>query len=176
MPRTTLVVTLIGSDRTGLVETVASAVAAHQGNWLESRMARLAGQFAGILHVSVPSQHADALAASLRCLEDLTVAVAVSSAPEVAATDEAGVARAQLELIGQDRPGIVRSLSAALAARGINVEELETECGPAPMSGETLFRARALLTSPDSQALQSIREDLERLGADLMVEIRLNTP
>ncbi|HUF61094.1 MAG TPA: ACT domain-containing protein [Verrucomicrobiales bacterium] len=174
MSSTTLVMTLVGPARTGLVESVASAVAAHQGNWLESRMARLAGQFAGILHVSVPSESAEALAASLRCLEDLTVAVVSSS--DRAIPDETTLASAQLELIGQDRPGIVRSLSTALAARGINVEELETECGPAPMSGETLFRARALLTSSDPRALQAIRADLERLGADLMVEIRLNAP
>ncbi len=44
-----LVLTLIGPDRPGLVEAVAEPIAAHGGNWLESRMAHLAGQFAGIV-------------------------------------------------------------------------------------------------------------------------------
>ena len=52
----TLVLTLIGPDRAGLVEAVAAVVADHGGNWLESRMSRLAGQFAGILEVEVRLQ------------------------------------------------------------------------------------------------------------------------
>ena len=51
---TDLVLTLIGSDRPGLVEAVAEVIAGHGGNWLESRMAHLAGKFAGILRVEIP--------------------------------------------------------------------------------------------------------------------------
>ena len=55
-----------------------------------------------------------------------------------------------LEIVGQDRPGIVREISHALASFGINVEELQTECASAAMSGETLFKARARLSLPES--------------------------
>ena len=46
--------TVIGRDRPGLVQRLASLVADHGGNWLESRMSRLGGEFAGILRLTVP--------------------------------------------------------------------------------------------------------------------------
>ena len=52
---TYLVLTVIGDDRPGLVEALAETIAAHEGNWLESRMSHLAGKFAGLLRVSVSS-------------------------------------------------------------------------------------------------------------------------
>ena len=78
-----------------------------------------------------------------------------------------------LDLVGQDRPGIVRQLTGALASRGINVEELTTECASAPMSGEALFKAQARLLVPESCDVQKLREDLERIAADLMVDLQL---
>ena len=56
-----LVMTVLGNDRPGLVSSLADTVASHGGNWLESRMARLAGQFAGIVRIECPSETADAL-------------------------------------------------------------------------------------------------------------------
>ena len=61
--RDTLVLTVIGPDRTGLVQSVAERITAVGGNWEESRMARLAGQFAGILRVTVDSARTDELVA-----------------------------------------------------------------------------------------------------------------
>ena len=66
-----LVMTLISPDRTGLVESIARAVAAHGGNWLESRMAHLAGKFAGILRIEVPADKAAALQSALAELEKI---------------------------------------------------------------------------------------------------------
>ena len=55
-----LVLTVIAKDQPGLVERLAQCVADHGGNWLESRMSRMAGQFAGILRVAVPAKaHAE---------------------------------------------------------------------------------------------------------------------
>ena len=48
----TLVLTLIGDDRAGLVNAVAEVVARHGGNWERSQMAELAGKFAGIVLVT----------------------------------------------------------------------------------------------------------------------------
>ncbi|WP_277423370.1 glycine cleavage system protein R, partial [Pseudomonas viridiflava] len=48
-----LVVTLVAPDKPGLVERIAQCIAEQGGNWLESRMSRMAGQFAGILKVGV---------------------------------------------------------------------------------------------------------------------------
>jgi glycine cleavage system regulatory protein len=169
---TSLVLTVIGPDRPGLVEALSHAVSRHQGNWLESRMARLAGQFAGILRVSVPEEQLDALIQALESLgpEGLQVGVARSQ-PEPPASDARAL---QLEIIGSDRPGIVHEISEALADRGINVDELRTEIMSAPMSGELLFLANAELMIPADLDLELLRKDLEALAHELMVDVDLD--
>ncbi|HZU82109.1 MAG TPA: ACT domain-containing protein, partial [Polyangiaceae bacterium] len=79
----------------------------------------------------------------------------------------------ELEVVGVDRPGIVREIFQLLAAAGINVEELATDRRSAPMSGETLFEARALVHVPPSADLAALRAELERTAKDLMVDVRL---
>jgi len=169
-----LVLTLIGPDRPGLVEALARNIAAHDANWLESRMSRLAGKFAGILLVDVPDSQAEALTRSLGELqsEGLTVVSEHSSDPE-APRDWVGL---ELGLVGQDRPGIIRDISRALAGRGVNVQELSTGCTSAPMSGEALFHANARLQVPKDAPLDELREALEALANDLMVDLTLRTP
>ncbi len=176
---TDLVLTLIGPDRPGLVEAVARPIAAHGGNWLESRMAHLAGQFAGILRVEVPDDRAAALTEALRALrggglEASGLKLTIESGP--AREAEAGARTFVLELMGLDRPGIVREISHALAGRGVNIEELTTDRTTAPMSGELLFRSRARVTLPARTDPDELRQHLERLAGDLMVQITLAAP
>jgi glycine cleavage system regulatory protein len=166
-----LVMTVIGQDRPGLVESVAALVAAHGGNWLESRMSRLGGQFAGILRVEVPSENEPPLVAALKKLDARGLAVVVH--PDQPMPVPASTRQSMLDIVGQDRPGIVREISHALASFGVNVEELETECASAAMSGETLFKAHARLSIPETCDVGQIRQQLERIAADLIVEISL---
>ena len=166
-----LVMTVIGPDRTGLVDSIAGLVTEHGGNWLESRMSRLGGHFAGILRVEVPPDQEPLLIAALQKLESRGLAV-VAHADELKAPPP--TARLSLlEIVGQDRPGIVRQISHALAGFGVNVEELHTECASAAMSGETLFKARATLSIPESCDAAQIRQQLEKIAEDLIVEISL---
>jgi glycine cleavage system regulatory protein len=166
-----LVMTVIGHDRPGLVESVAALVAENKGNWLESRMSRLGGHFAGILRVEVPAENEAPLAAELKKLaaQGLTVVVHPDQPKPLASSARVSV----LEIVGQDRPGIVREISRTLAGFGVNVEELETECASAAMSGETLFKARARLSLPATCDAAEVRQQLEKLAADLIVEISL---
>jgi len=168
----TLVMTIIGPDRPGLVERVAALVAAHGGNWLESRMAHLGGQFAGILRVAIPAGQQPALVAALRQLEEAGLQVVVQT--ESAGSPSAVAGRLMhLELVGHDRPGIVRDISRALASHGVNVEELETGCESAPMSGEVLFRAQAQICVPAECDLTALRATLEKIASDLIVDLTL---
>jgi glycine cleavage system regulatory protein len=164
-----LVMTVIGKDRPGLVESVASLVAQHGGNWLESRMCRLGGEFAGILRVQVDAGQERALLLALNGLQTQGLSVVVQPDRMERAVSSARLAA--LELVGQDRPGIVRQVSSALARQGVNVEELATECGSAPMSGETLFKARAKLLIPDTCNASELRRELEKIAADLVVDL-----
>ena len=167
--RDTLVLTVIGVDRTGLVETLAKHIAAVGGNWEESRMARLAGQFAGILLVTVDTGRTDELVRSMRGLEGTGLHVTVR--PMTAAETPAAATRMRLELTGQDRPGIVRDVSRILAERGVNVEELESEVTSAPMSGEPMFTARVRLLAPGTMQVADLRTQLESLASALMVDL-----
>jgi glycine cleavage system regulatory protein len=167
---TDLVLTLIGPDRPGLVEAVADRVAAHGGNWLESRMAQLAGQFAGILRVELPPASVPALQAALRELEGqgLRVVALGGAAPPSAAWQEI-----DLEIVGQDHPGIVRDISVVLLRHGVNIEELTTDRRSAPMAGSLLFSARARLRLPAAGDAERLRQELERIAYDLMVDVKL---
>src|SRR4029079_4357464 len=109
--------TLIGVDRPGLVRSVAELVVQHGGNWLESRMSRLGGQFAGILRVEVPDDKEPALVADLRSLQKTGLNVVVH--PDDTKGEIEGGRNAVLSIVGQDRPGIVRQISQALADYGV---------------------------------------------------------
>ena len=164
-----LVLTVVGADRTGLVQLLADRIAAVGGNWEESRMARLAGQFAGILLVTVDNARADELVASLRKLDQSGLQVSAQRTQAPASTP--ATMHIQLELTAHDRPGIVRDVTTILAERSINVEELETEVASAPMSGESMFKARARLLASATTSLADLRTQLEALGGELMLDI-----
>lgn len=167
--QTPLILTVIGADRPGLVEKVADLVVRHGGNWLGSRMCRLGGQFAGIVRIEVPADRHPPLADALRALagQGLLVEVHADTAAAPALTGD----RIRIEVVGQDRPGIVRQIAAGLAAHGVNVEDLSTECVSAPMSGETLFQAHAEVQVPAGCDVAALRRDLERIAGDLLVDI-----
>jgi glycine cleavage system regulatory protein len=169
----TLVLTVIGDDRSGLVEALAGAVAQHDGNWNRSSMARLGNKFAGIVEVSVPEARVDDLTNELAPLEaqgllDVTVE-RVQDAP--AATSSAP--RWELRLVGQDRPGIVHEIAHALARSGVSIEELQTSTSSAPMSAEILFEATAVLVATTGADRDTLARELEALANELMVDIEL---
>jgi glycine cleavage system regulatory protein len=171
MPKTSLVLTILGQDRPGLVDSLAQVVAEHGGNWVESRMAHLAGQFAGILRVEVDAPEAEALTAALKGLANVGLESVVL--PDRATQGDERQPLVSLSLVGQDRPGIIREISHVLAAQGVNVEELHTECANAPTTGQSLFRAHAKLRLPPHATALSLREALEKVAEDLMVDITL---
>jgi glycine cleavage system regulatory protein len=169
----TLVMTVIGADRPGLVQMVASRVADHGGNWLESRMGHLGGQFAGILRVEVDEARVNEMVGALHRLEDEGLRVIIHAERGAAPTARGLVAT--VELVGQDRPGILRSVSGVFAQHGVNVEELASERVPAPHGGGTLFQARATVLVPPTVKLAAVRADLEKIASDLMVDLKLES-
>ena len=168
-----LVVTVVGPDRPGLVSRISECGQLHGASWEESRMASLAGQFAGIVHFVVPSERTAALTAALNALQSTGLSVVVAAGAAAAPA----VGRAlKLELVGQDRPGIVRDISRALADLGVSIEELETELSSAAMSGEHMFNATAVLIVPPDVRTAQLRAVLESLANELMVDVSLAEP
>ena len=168
---TSLVVTVIGPDRPGIVSKLSAKAQRFGANWAGSRMASLAGQFAGIVHFEVPPENAEALAAALRDLESSDLRVVIVRGE--GATVPAGRRAVKLELVGHDRPGIVRDLSGSLAERGVSIEELHTEIVSGAMSAEHLFKVKALLLVPKSVSNDELRRGLEALANEMMVDIAL---
>lgn len=167
--KTSVVLTCIGPDRPGLVEALARVVALHEGNWVESQMTRLAGQFAGLLRVELPGANADELTRALEALSSDGLRITLE--PADPGEPRAGSRLCQLSLVGRDHPGIVRDISQVLASRNVNVETLETSVSSAPESGEPLFRATASLVAPGSVSVEELRTRLEEIANDLMVDI-----
>lgn len=170
----TLVLTVIGDDRSGLVSALSGVIADHGGSWERSHMARLAGKFAGIVVVVVPDDRAEALIGELgplgtEGLLDVTVERGVDEGP--ASTE---VTRLSLELVGADRPGIVHDISRALAARQVGIEDLRTATREAPMAGGMLFEATATLLAPPTASIADLQMVLEELANELMVDLSLS--
>lgn len=168
---TFLVLTIIGDDKPGLVGLLSETIARHGGNWLESNMSHLAGKFAGILRVSVGDAEADTLVQDLQGLSSVLKLVV----EKVKVSDPVQRLRSlRLSLVGNDRPGIIKEISRALASEQVNVEELSTQISSAPMSGEALFNAQAELRVPVALDVDALQQKLEQLADDLIVEISLS--
>lgn len=165
----TFVLTAIGDDRAGLVNALADVVAEHGGNWEQSQMAELAGKFAGIVMVTVPDGRADELLTALDALDGVLDVQAHRGGD-----DQPVARRAALELMGTDRPGIVREISAVLARHGVSIDQLVTATREAPMAGGMLFEADAVLELPPGVTAASLRAALESVADELMVEIDLD--
>lgn len=168
----TLVLTVIGNDKSGLVDALSGVIADHGGNWDKSHMARLAGKFAGIVMVTIADGEVDALIADLEPLEAQGL---LDVHAERADDDDHGPGATifTLDLVGQDHPGIVHDISHALAARNVSITELRTAVVDAPMAGGTLFEAQATLVAPSDTPAATLRRTLEALANELMVDIEL---
>jgi glycine cleavage system regulatory protein len=171
---TTLILTVLGDDRPGLVSALSARVNAHGASWERSQMSRLAGKFAGIVVVSVSAERVEALVADLTALKAQGLQIAIERSDEPDEPDEVDSLRLRLELLGADHPGIVAEISAALAACEVSIEELSTDVRDAPMSGGTIFEAHAVLNAPPATSTDALRSVLEGLADELMVEIRLS--
>ncbi|WP_344807112.1 glycine cleavage system transcriptional repressor [Microlunatus ginsengisoli] len=165
----TLVLTVVGDDRVGLIKALADIVSAHGGNWERSHLAELDGTFAGVVVVTVPDQRTAALQAALAPLEGL---LEVSVRP-TAAPAPGTARRVRLDLIGNDRPGIVAAVSDVLVRHRLSVADLQTSTREAPMAGGMLFEATAVVTVTDEDSLDAVRADLEVLASEILVDLSL---
>ena len=164
-----LIITIVGEDHPGIVESLSAVVANHDGNWLSSSMSNLAGQFAGIIEITVADEQREALAEAIRELPGLQVHSVVGSV----STEVGSHPLAELEVVGTDHPGIVNRLTEILKDAGVNLLQFASWTESAPNSGEELFRAVAEFELPDSVNLDGLKASLEDVAQDLAVDIEL---
>ncbi len=166
---TTLILTVAGADRPGLVSAVADVVEAHGGNWENSQLSELAGVFAGVIEISVAAERAEELGSALRALEGLLTVDVRTGADENPESSD----RLTLSVLGNDRPGIVREVSSVLSDHALSIESMTTETRDAAMAGGRLFESTVTATTPASADLDALRADLERIAAEIQVDITL---
>ncbi|MEJ1154413.1 MULTISPECIES: glycine cleavage system protein R [Microbacterium] len=166
---TTLILTVVGDDRAGLVAKIAEIVEHHGGNWENSELAELAGTFAGVIQVSVAAERADDLRAALDILEGL-LAVTVHSTAE-SDSSERDAQLVTVRVLGNDRAGIVRDISSVLSAHDISIDRLTTETRDAAMFGGRLFEATVVANVAASIDLAAVQDDLEKLAAEIQVDV-----
>jgi glycine cleavage system regulatory protein len=165
------IITFIGDDRPGLVEQLSSVIENNRGNWHESRLSQLGGKFAGLILVSLPVDDGASLEAELRALSASGLSVRVT--PSGSDTTLATGRTITLTLIGPDRLGIVREVSRALAARQVNVVEMDSQVESAPMSGEMIFKARIDAQIPEDTDLDDLHDTLDEIADHMTLEIDL---
>lgn len=170
--KSSLVISILGDDRPGLVRLLSETMVKHNANWTDSKMANMLGKFAGILQVSVDAEHIAALTHDLKALHnaDNHLQVLVESADNSDNTEALGEVFV-IGLLGQDRVGIIDEITRVLASLNVNVDEMSTEQREASMSGEVLFFAQLELRAPVDMQVSQVQEALEDISDQLMVDI-----
>lgn len=165
----TLVLTVLGPDRTGIVDSLASLVSEHGGSWQESQMARLGGQFAGLVRITCPPENSASLATALETLA--TSGLQLSVVQELLDEEAEIRTRYELDVLGNDRAGILSEVTRALRTHNANIIEMETRIESAPESGHSIFHSIAMITLLDDAHTQELAKALEALSPDLHVSL-----
>lgn len=167
----TIVLTFVTDDKPGLVSEISNIISQHHGNWLESHLSRLANKFAGIVRVNSPAETIKDLELSLSAVFTDHFKLTIESTTEEVNAPIAERYQFNMELVGNDREGIVHDLTETLVKLNVNIEDMASECTDAPMSSEKIFRAVAKLTAPVDLHLDQIQEALEALANEVMIEL-----
>lgn len=167
-----LVLSVVGSDRPGLTRALAAAVLSAGGNWLESHLSRLGGLYVGSVLVEIEPERDDALRRAVSAIDaeglEVRVAPAHADAPAEAAAEGAAL---EVALVGQDRPGIVDQVTAALSGLRANIESFSTRVAGEAYSGAPLFHLQARVRLPHDLAATEVQTALEAISAEIMVDL-----
>ena len=170
---TSLVVTVMGPDRPGIVRLLSDRAERFGANWAASRLSRLAGEFAGMVHFEVPRENAEAFATALRGLDSSSGGLKLAVALSDSAQAPAGLRGVDLELVGDDRVGIVSELTRALAEAGVSIEHIHTEIvGKADAAAKT-FRVTAHVLVPNKLTADELRRRLEPIAHEMKLDVAL---
>ncbi|MBQ4834269.1 glycine cleavage system protein R [Pseudoalteromonas sp. MMG010] len=162
-----LVITILGKDRPGLVESISSVVLENQGNWLSSNLSHLLGHFAGIIQLEVAEAHFQALYDALNDLPELEVRIEAGAEQPT----EALLEQLNFIITGNDRPGIVQELASVIRHKGANITHLNSRQQSAPNWGVPIFSAVATVSLPTTVNRDDVIEALEAITSDLIVDV-----
>lgn len=160
-----IVISCIGPDKTGIVDTLSTIISRYNGNWQVSSLHHLSGFFAGVIEVAVDKQSTQALT------DDLKNIVGLSCQIELAEPNLAQVStNLVLELTANDRAGIVQEISSVIHQQGGNLIKLVSSQSSAPHTGQLMFKAEVQVAMKDDN-VDDLISALEHIADDLMVDI-----
>jgi len=167
-----IILTAAGRDRPGLVDEVSAYLDERGMNIESSRMAVLGGEFAMIVLASGEQAEADRLAsdpAALASATGLTVTAKKTSPP--AERKAPASLPYRISAAGMDHQGIVHEISRLLHQHQVNIESMDTNVAPAPVSGAPIFSMHGAVSVPAEVKARKLREKLEELGEELNVDV-----
>ena len=170
----TFVLTLTGPDRIGFVDEVTGLLLEHGGNVETSRMARLGGEFAVLMLVSMPVEHFSSLGSELESLGARGYKVTTTSVEGPYSEAHAGWLPYRLEVQGADHEGIIHEIAHYLSEQGISIEAVDSESTPAPTSGAPLFAMMARVIVPPSLSGKGWEVGLEEIGDRMNLDISVS--
>lgn len=165
-----VILTAIGNDRPGLTQALADAVYRTGGNWLESHLSHLGSHYVGSVLVDIDEASMQALEEAVRNVGASGLHVSIVPAVDEPTYSHTPGAPLTIEVVGQDRPGIVREVSSALAGLAVNIEDLVTMTENGAWSGERLFRAHARVSLPSGVSSDQVSAALEAISGEIMVD------
>jgi glycine cleavage system transcriptional repressor len=176
MTKEYLVLTVVGPDRRGTVEKITAAVLDYQANIEESRMARLGGEFAVIMLLSLPAGQEKDLVAGLERLQEQGLTVIARQTDLSRLEKFQGYVPYEISVIGADHEGIVHRVARYLAAERVNIEKVDTRVTQAPVTGTPLFSMFTMVQAPPELSLSLLRQKLAELGDELGIDIEVKLP
>ncbi len=168
-----IVLTLTGHDRVGIVKEITNVLVKHGGNVVNSRMARLGGEFAMLALVALDEKDLPTLEANFQKLREEGFQITLQQTEDDHAKKFAGWLPYQIEVLGADHEGIIHEIAQHLAQQGINFEDVETSTSPAPMSGTPLFKMQATVLVPPNLPFNKWSDALEEIGDELNVTVEV---
>ncbi|HPG41716.1 MAG TPA: ACT domain-containing protein [bacterium] len=167
--RNHIVLTLTGPDRIGIVDQVTHIILNHEGNVEASKMAHLGGEFAMLMLIAVPASTFDKMQDQLATLMQQGFQITLRKTERDDAQKYNGWLPYQVKIHGADHEGIIHHITHKLAQQGINIESLDTNMIPAPMSGTPLFTMSAIIVVPPQLPTRQWKTILDGLCNELNV-------
>jgi glycine cleavage system transcriptional repressor len=168
------VLTVTGPDRIGIVERVTGLLFEQGGNVETSRMARLGGEFAILMLVSMREECVTGLDKALESLAADGYKVTTTATGLAHAASRPGWRPYAIEVEGADDEGIIHEIAHYLSGKGINIESVESETTLAPVSGSPLFAMKAQVVAPPTLAGLGWEGGLEEIADRMNLEIRVS--
>lgn len=168
-----LVLTLIGQDNIGIVEHVTNIILKYNGNITESKMARLGGEFAMLMQISVSKESFTTIEKALTKLQDEGYQIYYKETSDESSQKFIGWLPYEIMVTGADHEGIINQVTAKIAKNGMNIESIDTKTSLAPMSGTALFSMTAIVLAPPKKTIHRWAEELDEVADEMNVDIEI---